>query len=38
MKLLLQRVTQAKVTVDQTVTGEIKQGILVFVGFGQQNS
>ncbi len=35
MKLLLQRVTQAKVTVDHQVTGEIERGILVFVGFGQ---
>jgi len=37
MKLLLQRVTQAKVAVDQTITGKIEQGILVFVGFGQSD-
>lgn len=33
MKALLQRVANAKVEVDGEVTGEIKQGILVFLGF-----
>lgn len=32
MIALLQRVREAKVTIDQTVTGEIARGLLIFVG------
>jgi D-tyrosyl-tRNA(Tyr) deacylase len=32
MKALIQRVTRAKVTVDNRITGEIDQGILVLLG------
>ena len=32
MRLLLQKVTQAKVSVDSTVVGEIDQGYLLFLG------
>jgi len=35
MRLLLQRVTRARVTVDDQVTGEIGQGLLVLVGVGR---
>lgn len=36
MKALIQRVSNAKVEVDGEVTGEIKQGILVFRGLRKQ--
>lgn len=32
MRLLLQRVTEASVTVDNRITGEIQRGLLIFVG------
>jgi D-tyrosyl-tRNA(Tyr) deacylase len=32
MRAVVQRVTHARVTVDNRVTGEIRQGLLVFVG------
>jgi D-aminoacyl-tRNA deacylase len=32
MRILLQRVRRASVTVDGTITGQIEQGLLVFVG------
>ena len=32
MRLLLQRVSEARVTVDERITGEIAQGLLIFVG------
>jgi D-tyrosyl-tRNA(Tyr) deacylase len=35
MRLVIQRVSHAKVTVDQKITGEIQQGFLVLVGFAK---
>lgn len=35
MKIILQRVTEAKVTVDKAVVGCIKKGLLIFIGIGQ---
>jgi len=35
MRLLVQRVTHARVEVDGVVTGQINQGLLVLVGFGK---
>ena len=34
MRLVIQRVTRASVTVDQEIVGKIKKGFLVFVGIG----
>lgn len=33
MRIIVQRVKKAKVTVEETVTGEIQKGLLVLVGF-----
>ncbi|SFJ00771.1 D-aminoacyl-tRNA deacylase [Thermoflavimicrobium dichotomicum] len=33
MRVLLQRVKEAKVTVEKEITGEIRQGLLLLVGF-----
>lgn len=38
MRALLQRVLEAKVVVDGQVTGEIKHGILVFLGLGKDDT
>ncbi len=38
MRALLQRVSSAKVTVDTKTTGEINQGILVFLGVSSKDS
>ncbi len=38
MRLLLQRVSRARVTVDGEMTGEIRQGLLVLVGLGAADS
>lgn len=35
MRALLQRVKQASVTIDGVMTGQIEQGLVVFVGFHQ---
>ncbi|TCB76646.1 D-aminoacyl-tRNA deacylase [Acinetobacter sp. ANC 4173] len=37
MRALLQRVLEAKVIVDGQVTGEIQQGLLVFLGLGKDD-
>lgn len=38
MRVLLQRVSEARVVVDGAVTGEIARGLLVFVGLGHGDS
>ena len=38
MKIVLQRVKRAKVTVDNKVTGEIKRGILILLGVHKDDS
>ena len=34
MKLVVQRVTNASVEVDEKIVGEINEGLMVLVGFG----
>lgn len=38
MKFVIQRVTHASCTVDGNITGEIKQGFLVFIGISDTDS
>ncbi len=38
MKLVVQRVSEASVSVDGTVTGAIEQGYVVFLGIGAQDT
>lgn len=38
MKLVIQRVTEASVTVDKKVIGQIEKGFLVFIGIGQNDT
>ena len=38
MRALLQRVLEAKVVVDGEITGEIQQGILVFLGLSKDDN
>ena len=38
MRALLQRVLEAKVIVDSEITGQIKHGILVFIGIGKNDN
>jgi D-tyrosyl-tRNA(Tyr) deacylase len=38
MRAVVQRVTRARVTVDRRVTGEIAQGLLVFVGVEKEDT
>lgn len=38
MKLVVQRVTSASVEVDERITGEIEDGLMVLVGFGQNDT
>lgn len=38
MRVLIQRVREAKVTVDDQITGVINQGLLLFVGFTEGDS
>ena len=38
MKLVVQRVTSASVEVDNEIIGEIQEGLMVLVGFGQNDT
>lgn len=38
MRVVIQRVREAKVTVDQKLVGAIEQGLLVFVGIGTEDT
>ena len=38
MKAIIQRVTEAKVTVEGNVIGEIRRGLLIFMGFGGEDT
>ena len=38
MKLVVQRVTSASVEVDGDIVGQIEDGLIVLVGFGQNDS
>lgn len=38
MKLVIQRVTEATVTVDEKITGKIGKGYLVFIGVGEEDT
>ena len=38
MRLMIQRVSEASVTVDNAITGAIRNGLLVFVGVGKGDS
>lgn len=38
MRFLIQRVSEASVKADQNVTGQIKNGLLVFVGVSANDS
>jgi len=38
MKLVIQRVTHASVEVEEEITGQIEDGLMVLVGFGQNDS
>lgn len=38
MKLVVQRVTSASVEVDDVIVGEIEDGLMVLVGFGQNDT
>lgn len=38
MRAVIQRVTHSKVEVDQTIVGEIEQGLCVFLGIGDEDT
>ena len=38
MRFLIQRVNQAKVTVDHNITGQIQKGFLVFIGIANEDT
>ena len=38
MKLIVQRVTNSSVEVDGDIVGEIEKGLMVLVGFGQNDT
>ena len=38
MRAVLQRVSNAKVTVEKTVTGKIDKGIMIFLGIGKEDN
>ena len=38
MRLVVQRVTNASVEVDEKIIGEIDEGLMVLVGFGENDT
>jgi len=38
MKAIIQRVSQAQVTIDNEIIGEIPEGLLIFIGIAQDDS
>ena len=38
MRVIIQRVKQAQVKIDSEIVGQIKQGVLIFLGVAKQDS